>query len=66
VIVAPSPITDKKDALPAGHTEKVFAVYCLTVSVRSMKKCLRIGKRLLQSVGKRIRTRKLTEDEEDI
>jgi hypothetical protein len=66
VIVAQSPITDKKDALPAGRTEKVFAVYCLTVNVISMRKCPRTGKRLLQNAGKRIRTRKLTENEEDI
>lgn len=65
MIVAQSPITDKKNALPAGHTERISAVCYLTVRVISMKKCLRTGKRLLQNVGKRIETRKLTENEEN-
>ena len=62
MIVALCLTTDKINALPAEHTERDFAVYSLITNEKDMKKCHLIGKRLLPSVERRIKTRKLTGD----
>lgn len=62
MIVALSPTTDKISALPVEHTERVFAVCSLITSEKDMKMCHLIGKRLLPSAERRIKTRKLTGD----
>lgn len=58
MIVALCLTTDKINALPAEHTERAFAVCSLITSEKDMKICYLIGKRLLPSAERRIKTRK--------